>query len=283
MRTVIFYKLAYNVKDGTFYGFDVWVWTIVEINLAAICASIPTLRPFARKYLPFLGIKSSPTHRPYPMVSARRPVRRWAGHNSIWTTEPCSWAWSWSNSPSQTQSRSQTRSQSQSQSQSRSQTRSQMRRSQHRRGSEASRSAPRSPSAALAETGWSCFPSALSHTMRSRSSSISAASQDRPSRHGGALISAPFDFVHLSSTGKQEIVGVGIHGPLAEDEDEDKDEDECECECECDGSFDGHVCEQAGYSYPWPGMVPIRRPEPAVGRENISRERVERYLADNYV
>ncbi|EFE35475.1 uncharacterized protein ARB_05517 [Trichophyton benhamiae CBS 112371] len=40
-------------------GYNVWVWTDLEINLAVICTSIPVLRPFAQKYFPNLGFKSS--------------------------------------------------------------------------------------------------------------------------------------------------------------------------------------------------------------------------------
>ncbi|PGH18063.1 hypothetical protein AJ79_00690 [Helicocarpus griseus UAMH5409] len=45
--------------DVSWYGYTLWLWFALETNLAVICASIPTLRPFAKKYFPKLGFKQS--------------------------------------------------------------------------------------------------------------------------------------------------------------------------------------------------------------------------------
>ncbi|PKY00111.1 hypothetical protein P168DRAFT_337402 [Aspergillus campestris IBT 28561] len=48
----------YNVSyDITWDAYQLWLWVLVEINLAVICASIPTIRPLVRRYLPQLGFK----------------------------------------------------------------------------------------------------------------------------------------------------------------------------------------------------------------------------------
>ncbi|GBF60139.1 hypothetical protein TMEN_2543 [Trichophyton mentagrophytes] len=53
------YRTLVGTYDVTWEGYNVWVWTDLEINLAVICTSIPVLRPFAQKYFPKLGFKSS--------------------------------------------------------------------------------------------------------------------------------------------------------------------------------------------------------------------------------
>lgn len=40
-------------------GYNIWVWNAIEVNLAVICASVPILRPFAQKFLPYLGFRQS--------------------------------------------------------------------------------------------------------------------------------------------------------------------------------------------------------------------------------
>jgi hypothetical protein len=42
--------------DVTWMGYEVWIWLIVECNLAIICISVPVLRPLVRKYLPCLSM-----------------------------------------------------------------------------------------------------------------------------------------------------------------------------------------------------------------------------------
>ncbi|KAK2784441.1 hypothetical protein FQN52_009022 [Onygenales sp. PD_12] len=54
--TMMILDLTYDV---TWYGYKIWVWNAIEVNLAVICASIPTLRPFAKKYFPRMGFKTS--------------------------------------------------------------------------------------------------------------------------------------------------------------------------------------------------------------------------------
>jgi hypothetical protein len=42
--------------DVTWMGYEVWIWLIVECNLAIICISVPVLRPLVRKYVPCLSM-----------------------------------------------------------------------------------------------------------------------------------------------------------------------------------------------------------------------------------
>ncbi|OJD12502.1 hypothetical protein AJ78_06912 [Emergomyces pasteurianus Ep9510] len=65
--------------DVTWHGYTIWVWNAVEVNLAVICASIPTLRPFARKYIPRLGIKSTSPARSGPQSDSQE-------HSGIYKT-----------------------------------------------------------------------------------------------------------------------------------------------------------------------------------------------------
>jgi hypothetical protein len=44
--------------DVTWMGYEVWIWLVVEGNLAIICISIPVLRPLVRKYAPCLSISA---------------------------------------------------------------------------------------------------------------------------------------------------------------------------------------------------------------------------------
>ena len=55
------------------FGYNIWIWTVVEINLAVICASIPTLRPFVRRYLPSLGFKRSSNQSRYTTQASEWP------------------------------------------------------------------------------------------------------------------------------------------------------------------------------------------------------------------
>ncbi|KAL4779849.1 hypothetical protein BJX76DRAFT_361400 [Aspergillus varians] len=50
------YHVSYDV---TWDGYQLWLWVLVEINLAVISASIPTIRPLVRKFLPQLGFRGS--------------------------------------------------------------------------------------------------------------------------------------------------------------------------------------------------------------------------------
>jgi hypothetical protein len=53
IRTVVMVQ-AINVYryDVTWIGYQVWIWLIVECNLAIICISIPVMRALVRKYFP---------------------------------------------------------------------------------------------------------------------------------------------------------------------------------------------------------------------------------------
>ncbi|KAM5449463.1 hypothetical protein MaudCBS49596_004944 [Microsporum audouinii] len=45
------YVYFYITYDYTWVGYNLWIWLNIETNLAVICASLPTLRPLARKYV----------------------------------------------------------------------------------------------------------------------------------------------------------------------------------------------------------------------------------------
>jgi hypothetical protein len=55
---------------GLFY--EIWVWVILECDLAIICASVPPLRPFFRKYLPIIMSKLSMS---MPLPHIERKIR----------------------------------------------------------------------------------------------------------------------------------------------------------------------------------------------------------------
>ncbi|KAK2871780.1 hypothetical protein FQN49_002835 [Arthroderma sp. PD_2] len=59
IKSYYMYQTLVGTYDVTWEGYKVWVWTDIEVNLAVICASIPVLRPFAQKYFPTLGFRSS--------------------------------------------------------------------------------------------------------------------------------------------------------------------------------------------------------------------------------
>src|SRR6202000_1798296 len=57
VRTVVMADaLTVYRYDVTWMGYEVWIWLIVECNLAIICISVPVLRPLVRKYLPCLSM-----------------------------------------------------------------------------------------------------------------------------------------------------------------------------------------------------------------------------------
>ncbi|KAI1956084.1 hypothetical protein LOZ12_000124 [Ophidiomyces ophidiicola] len=58
VRAYYTYVVVARTYDVTWIGYKVWLWSSLEGNLLVICASVPTLRPFARKYFPRLGFKS---------------------------------------------------------------------------------------------------------------------------------------------------------------------------------------------------------------------------------
>jgi hypothetical protein len=48
--------------DMTWNSFIVWIWLIVECDLAIICISVPVLRVLVKKYLPRAAGRAAPTH-----------------------------------------------------------------------------------------------------------------------------------------------------------------------------------------------------------------------------
>jgi hypothetical protein len=45
MRTYWVYVVVYETYDVTWEGFQLWIWTAVEVNLGVICGCVPSLRP----------------------------------------------------------------------------------------------------------------------------------------------------------------------------------------------------------------------------------------------
>jgi hypothetical protein len=52
VRVYYSYRTLNITYDITWDGYDIWLWILVEVNLAVMCASIPTLRPLLKKYVP---------------------------------------------------------------------------------------------------------------------------------------------------------------------------------------------------------------------------------------
>lgn len=50
---------SYRTGDG----YQIWLWILIEVNTAVLCASIPTLRPLLRRYFPKLGFRNSSSYR----------------------------------------------------------------------------------------------------------------------------------------------------------------------------------------------------------------------------
>ncbi|KAL4888578.1 hypothetical protein BDV59DRAFT_211072 [Aspergillus ambiguus] len=59
VRVYYSYRTLNITYDITWDGYDIWLWILVEVNLAVMCASIPTLRPLLKKFLPRLGSRGS--------------------------------------------------------------------------------------------------------------------------------------------------------------------------------------------------------------------------------
>ncbi|KAL3481373.1 hypothetical protein BJX99DRAFT_253677 [Aspergillus californicus] len=57
-------RIYHSSYDTTWEAYQLWLWVLVETNLAVVCASVPTLRPLARRCLPQLGFRggSRDTH-----------------------------------------------------------------------------------------------------------------------------------------------------------------------------------------------------------------------------
>ncbi|KKK18899.1 hypothetical protein AOCH_000309 [Aspergillus ochraceoroseus] len=66
IRIYYAYRMFYGSYDVSWEVYQVWFWILVEINLAVICASMPTLRPLTQRYFPKLGFKSSSYDRRSP-------------------------------------------------------------------------------------------------------------------------------------------------------------------------------------------------------------------------
>ncbi|KAF9892322.1 hypothetical protein FE257_002099 [Aspergillus nanangensis] len=59
IRIFYTYQTLNVTYDITWDGYQIWLWILIEVNLAVMCASIPTLRPLARRYFPRLGFRNS--------------------------------------------------------------------------------------------------------------------------------------------------------------------------------------------------------------------------------
>ena len=51
VRTYTVWQTLVTTYDETWYGYDTWLWTSVESELAIICACAPALKPFFKRYL----------------------------------------------------------------------------------------------------------------------------------------------------------------------------------------------------------------------------------------
>lgn len=45
MREYYIHITVYKTYDVTWEGYDLWIWTAVEVNLGVICGSVPSLKP----------------------------------------------------------------------------------------------------------------------------------------------------------------------------------------------------------------------------------------------
>lgn len=47
---ILKHKVVYDTYDVTWDGFDLWIWTAVEVNLGVICGCVPSLKPLVFRY-----------------------------------------------------------------------------------------------------------------------------------------------------------------------------------------------------------------------------------------
>lgn len=59
IRVYYAYRTLNITYDFTWEGYEIWLWILVEVNLAVMCASIPTLRPLMKQYFPRMGSRGS--------------------------------------------------------------------------------------------------------------------------------------------------------------------------------------------------------------------------------
>lgn len=50
--------LVVDLNDASWFGTDGAIWSMVEVNLAILCSSLPTIRYFVAKLLPCLGLRT---------------------------------------------------------------------------------------------------------------------------------------------------------------------------------------------------------------------------------
>ncbi|KAJ4384601.1 hypothetical protein N0V86_000201 [Didymella sp. IMI 355093] len=51
MRTYRSYQLFFTTYDVTWVGFDIWIWSLLELHIGAMCANAPALKIFFEKVL----------------------------------------------------------------------------------------------------------------------------------------------------------------------------------------------------------------------------------------
>jgi len=54
VRFYYLYKTLVTTYDVTWEGYNIWLWTAVEVDLFIITSSVPPLRPLVRRYFPLL-------------------------------------------------------------------------------------------------------------------------------------------------------------------------------------------------------------------------------------
>ncbi|KAF8250936.1 hypothetical protein K440DRAFT_540369 [Wilcoxina mikolae CBS 423.85] len=54
VRGYYLYKTLVTTYDVTWEGYNIWLWTAVEVHLFIITSSVPTLRPLVHRYFPLL-------------------------------------------------------------------------------------------------------------------------------------------------------------------------------------------------------------------------------------
>jgi hypothetical protein len=70
IRTIFIWQTVLDTYDETWVGYDTWLWTSVESNLAIICACTPALKPFFSRYLG--ASLTGQTASGYPITSRSR-------------------------------------------------------------------------------------------------------------------------------------------------------------------------------------------------------------------
>ncbi|KAI5302802.1 hypothetical protein KEM55_000891, partial [Ascosphaera atra] len=81
VRTYFMWRCVVESWDISWWGYDCWLWNIVEINLSAICASVPTLRPLSHHIFPRgMVTKRSERSNPYDLSNMYESQQKKQGY-----------------------------------------------------------------------------------------------------------------------------------------------------------------------------------------------------------